>query len=74
MERCLKCHGSLRIDWEFPGMVCQRCGLVYYFKPYVECHNGEIGKRRGGGWHRVRESQIVGDLAEHEVVGAESEA
>ena len=60
MERCLKCQGSLRIDREFPGMVCQRCGSVYYFKPHAGFLKAGIERRRRGGWHQIREPQAVG--------------
>ena len=36
MKQCRKCHGSMRFDREFPGMVCQMCGIVRYFDPYPE--------------------------------------
>ena len=74
MECCLKCQGSLRIDREFPEIVCQRCGLVYYFKPYVEFLKVGIERRHRGGWHRIRESQIVDGLADHEMVAAGNDA
>ena len=60
MERCIKCQGSLRIDREFPGIVCQRCGLVYYFKPYIETSKSGIERPSRGGWHQIREPQAVG--------------
>lgn len=36
MKQCWKCHGTMRFDRDFPGMVCQMCGVVRYFNPYPE--------------------------------------
>lgn len=36
MKHCSKCHGLMRFDREFPGLVCQMCGVVRYFNPYPE--------------------------------------
>lgn len=74
MERCVKCQGSLRIDREFPGIVCQRCGLVYYFNPYVEPLKVGNERPRRGGWHRIRESETVGELADPQLVAAGNDA
>lgn len=55
MEHCLKCRGSLRHDREFPGLVCQRCGVVYYFNsPSTEVYR-RVTKQRAprGGWHHA---------------------
>ncbi len=51
---CLKCEGALRYDWEFPGLVCQRCGVVYYFNPCPKIVAAEIRKERRGGWHQIK--------------------
>ena len=53
MRSCRKCQGPLRYDREFPGMVCQSCGVVYYSSPPLELFEEETSKRRGGGWHRI---------------------
>lgn len=53
MRCCRKCQGSLRYDREFPGMVCQSCGVVYYIGPPPDTVSGELGGRRGGGWHQA---------------------
>ena len=53
MRCCRKCQGSLRYDRAFPGMVCQSCGLVYYIGPPPDTVSGELGGRRGGGWHQA---------------------
>ena len=53
MRCCRKCQGHLRYDREFPGMVCQSCGVVYYFSPPPYTGSGELNKRRGGGWHQM---------------------
>ncbi len=46
MQHCLKCEGSLRFDWEFPGLICQRCGVVYYFdKPAIEIFDSMMNQR-----------------------------
>lgn len=34
MKQCWKCHGLMRFDREFPGLVCQMCGVVRYLNPY----------------------------------------
>ena len=54
MQHCLKCRGSMRLDWEFPGIVCQRCGVVYYFqKPIVEILDRVMNQRKSReGWHQ----------------------
>ena len=52
MATCLKCSGTLRYDQEFPGMVCQMCGAVYYSDPYREYF--PEGRRIKGGWHRPK--------------------
>ncbi len=44
MRTCLKCQGALRYDWEFPAMVCQRCGKAYYFNPFPEALPATAGK------------------------------
>ncbi len=53
MRSCRKCQGPLRYDREFQGMVCQSCGVVYYFSPPPDTGSVELSKRRGGGWHQV---------------------
>ncbi len=52
MDTCLKCLGRLRYDREFPGLVCQMCGAVYYSDPYPELI--ALGQRVRGGWHRPK--------------------
>lgn len=46
MERCLKCQGSMRFDRDFPGIICLRCGIVYYTDPNPEFAKMETGSRR----------------------------
>ena len=53
MRCCRKCQGSLRYDREFPGMVCQSCGVVYYIGPPPDTVSGELGGKRGGGWYQA---------------------
>ena len=53
MRCCRKCQGHLRYDREFPGMVCQSCGVVYYIGLPPDTLSGELGGRRGGGWHQA---------------------
>ena len=43
MRCCRKCQGPLRYDREFPGMVCQSCGVVYYIGPPPDTMSGELG-------------------------------
>ena len=53
MRHCLKCAGSLRFDRDFPALVCQRCGVVYYFKPRPKIVIAEMKQRREG-WHQLK--------------------
>lgn len=54
MGHCQKCQGSLRYDREFPGMVCQMCGAVYYLNSYADLLQARTGKRSSGGWHQAK--------------------
>ena len=40
MVECTKCRGPLRYDWQFPVMVCQMCGVVYYLQPNLRASQG----------------------------------
>ena len=55
MDHCQKCLGSLRLDQEFPGLVCQRCGAVYYFSdPYDQLLQKMLKhKASRDGWHHA---------------------
>ena len=63
MERCLKCQGSLRHDWEFPGLVCQMCGVVYYFNRFNREDYSEMSKRRASHWGWARSPNLPPDLS-----------
>ena len=54
MVHCLKCQGSLRYDWQFPGLVCQMCGAVYYFRPNYEIPEVGVWTAPRGGWHQSK--------------------
>ena len=54
MGHCLKCQGSLRYDLEFPGFVCQRCGVVYYINTVAGDIKVQLASRRRGGWHQLK--------------------
>ena len=54
MVECTKCRGPLRYDWQFPVMVCQMCGVVYYLQPKYELPKVGVCTVPRGGWHQSR--------------------
>ena len=52
MVECTKCRGPLRYDWQFPVMVCQMCGVVYYL--IYELPKVGVCTVPRGGWHQSR--------------------
>ena len=54
MGHCLKCQGSLKYDLEFPGFVCQRCGVVYYINAFAGDIKVQLVNRRRSGWHQLK--------------------
>ena len=54
MVECTKCRGPLRYDWQFPVMVCQMCGVVYYLQPNYELPKVGVCTVPRGGWHQSR--------------------
>jgi hypothetical protein len=57
MVGCTKCRGPLRYDWQFPGMVCQMCGVVYYLQPNYELPKVGVCTVPRGGWHQSRAAE-----------------